>query len=390
MDLKQLNAGVLRQQHLHYPAAAGDLERVVTDIGGLHATTATSPFLSLFARCQGFKKEHLTDALFLERRLVRMRCMRKTIFILPKNLVPIAHAATHRLVIKTSRRHMEAQGVSSDDYERTAAQISELLEKREMTANELKTTLACSLPLSAILQLMCDQALLVRARPKGSWRASQLRYARFVDYFPDLVLGSVDEVDATAQLIERYLYAFGPATENDIVWWLGLGKRRVQAGLRLLQERVAAAALSVRGIDGKLIALRKENRTPDCEISRVDPAINLLPCLDPYVMGYIERERYLDTAYSDYVFDRSGNATSTILVDGRVVGVWDFQGTGERLIKLLFFFPIASDQLHGIHALALRVGEFIAESDVKVKECESMIPLTKRSAGGFMSPLRGC
>jgi len=388
MDLKQLNAAVLRKQHLSDPAPVGELEQVVTGIVGLHATTATTPFLSLFARCRGFKKEHLTTALYSEKRLGRIRCMRKAIFILPKDAIPIAHAATHRLVTDVSTRHMVAQGVNVDDYERMATQISDLLVGREMTATQIKNALACVLPLSTIIQLMCDEALLIRGKPKGSWRANQLRYARFVDYFPDLVLGSIPEVEATAYLVERYLRAFGPATENDIVWWLGLGKRRARAAMRLLHDRVEA--LGVRGIDGEFIALRSESAPPECESSRSDPVINLLPCLDPYLMGYIERERYLDTRHYEHVFDRSGNATSTILVDGRVVGVWDYLGAGEGLIKLLFFFPIASDRVKKIHEVALRLGKFIAETDVEVQECESMVPLTRRSAGSFLSPLREC
>ena len=41
------------------------------------------------------------------------------------------------------------------------------------------------------------------------------------------------------------------------------------------------------------------------------------------------------------VFDRSGNATSVILVDGKVVGVWDFKGGEESFVKLHIFslFP---------------------------------------------------
>ena len=35
--------------------------------------------------------------------------------------------------------------------------------------------------------------------------------------------------------------------------------------------------------------------------------------LDPYLMGYKDRERYLDPRFKDFVFDRSGNVTNTIV-----------------------------------------------------------------------------
>ena len=143
--------------------------------------------------------------------------------------MPIAHAATNQLVVNASRRYMEAQGVAYDDYVKLSARILDLLIGREMTATQIKHAVRCSLPLSAVIQLMCDDGKLVRGKPKGSWRASQTRYARFVDYFPDLTLQSLGESQACALLVEQYLRAFGPSTEKDIVWWLGIGSRKTQA-----------------------------------------------------------------------------------------------------------------------------------------------------------------
>jgi len=65
--------------------------------------------------------------------------------------------------------------------------------------------------------------------------------------------------------------------------------------------------------------------------------VNLLPTLDPYLMGYKDRERYLNPEYYNNVFDRSGNATSTILLNGEVIGVWDIGEKAEPLIKLFLF-----------------------------------------------------
>ncbi len=119
-----------------------------------------------------------------------------------------------------------------------------------------------------------------------------------------------------------------------------------------------------------------------------EPAINLLPSLDPYLMGYKERERYLEQEHYDLVFDRSGNVTSTILVDGRVIGVWDFAAGKEPLIKIFLFQEIGKSLRDAILTKAERLGEFIAEAEVKVEECESMVPLTDRTAGSVMSPLK--
>jgi len=46
--------------------------------------------------------------------------------------------------------------------------------------------------------------------------------------------------------------------------------------------------------------------------------------------------------------------------------------------------------LNEIYLRAQDIGRFVADREVKIRECDSMIPLTRRTAGGVMSPLRGC
>jgi len=118
--------------------------------------------------------------------------------------------------------------------------------------------------------------------------------------------------------------------------------------------------------------------------------INLLPSLDPYLMGYKDRERYLNPKYYNYVFDRSGNATSTILLNGEVIGVWDIAEKAEPVVKLFLFEEVRKTVLDDIHIMGRKMGKFITERKVQVKECSSMVPLTRRTAGGFMTPLRDC
>ena len=115
--------------------------------------------------------------------------------------------------------------------------------------------------------------------------------------------------------------------------------------------------------------------------------VNILPSLDPYMMGFKDRERCLDSERYKYVFDRSGNATSTILLDGRVIGVWNFE---DPFAKVFLFDDNETDVLKEIHFKARSVGTFITDKEVRIKECDSMIPLTQRTAGGVMSPLKDC
>jgi hypothetical protein len=116
--------------------------------------------------------------------------------------------------------------------------------------------------------------------------------------------------------------------------------------------------------------------------------VNLLPSLDSYLMGYKHRERYLAPEHRDNVFDRSGNATSTILLNGKVIGVWDISEKPAPLVKLFLFEKVRNTVWKDIRSIAKGMGEFILNREVQIKECDSMVPLTRRTAGGVMSPLK--
>ena len=388
LDFNTINHFLLRKHHLTQRSRTDDVLQAVQDIGGLHATSPMTPYLSLFARIRDFEIDDLDEELYVRKNLGKIRCMRKTIHILTKQMMPLAYGATTAMVEKASRGYMEFRGVSPAEYERLSAEITGLLTGREMSASEIKRLLGSELDVSAILYLMCDQGLLVRARPQRGWKDRTQTYARFDEYFRGLDLGALSEGEAIALLVEQYLSSFGPVTENDIAWWTGLGKTKVRRALKSLQSEVVE--VNVAGVEDTMVMLRsqldlmKEAGTPK------GPTVNFLPLLDPYLMGYKERERYLNPKHREKVFDRGGNATSTVLLNGRVVGIWDCVEDPEPVVKIFMLEEPNRTTVADIHAEAQKMGRFITGGEAEVRDCESMIPLTARRLGNFMSPLKGC
>lgn len=94
LDARSVVAAGLARQYLRDDALAADVVRVATDVVGLHATGAPNPYLQLLARVVGFQRSMLDHESYERRTLVRVRCMRGTLFVLPLDLLPIAWAAT--------------------------------------------------------------------------------------------------------------------------------------------------------------------------------------------------------------------------------------------------------------------------------------------------------
>lgn len=388
ITLKMVNHFVLHKQHLTEDSKTDNIINIIKDVGGLHATAPTVPYLSLFSRASDFTREKLDEELYVKRRLGKIRCVRKTVYIVPKDSLSTTFAATRRMIEPISEKYSKYLGISHKDYEEASKQILTILKGKGMTTRELKKALETRLNISPIVNLMCDKGLLIRGQPKGGWKSNIHTYYLFNEYFPSLDLNAVDEDEARRLVVEQYLASFGPASENDVAWWTGFPKGQIRQIIEDLQDLVSS--MEVLDLQGNYFMLSSQRaKLVSAKLSNKH-AINVLSSLDPYLMGYKVRERYLDQKDYDFIFDRSGNATSTILLDGRVVGVWDFTEKKEPMVKIFLFEEVPTKVYKEIDLKTRKIGRFIADKDVQMKECDSMTPLTQRTAGGFMSPLKEC
>jgi hypothetical protein len=384
LSLLKMNKFVLGKQRLTGEKVEEDLVETVRAIGGLHATIPATPYLSLFARVEDFRREQLDKALYVTRSLGKIRYVRTTVHVLPTDFVPTALTATRTLTELVSQGYAQFLGITQEQYAETSRKIMKILTgKNGMTTKQIKQQLQTTLNVSPIVNLMCDQGLLIRGAPEKGWKSNIHTYFLLNGYLPGLKLNTMGEEDAKKAVIRQYLASFGPATENDVSWWSGFTKGQIRPIIEESSNELTNATVS--GIDKTFIMLSQDEKAIVSGKATGKHVVNMLPTLDPYLMGYKDRERFLDLARFDYVYDRSGNAVATILFDGKIIGVWDFK---EPIIKIFLFSNVEADTMKKVEEKARSLGTFISGKEVKVKEYDSMIPLTQRTAGGFMSPLK--
>ncbi|MFX1376185.1 MAG: DNA glycosylase AlkZ-like family protein [Promethearchaeota archaeon] len=386
-ELEVINKFLLRKQHLTEESKIDDIIQITDDICGLHSTTLTTSYLTLFARTNEFKKLDLEKELYVNRNLGRIRGMRRTLFIETIKTIPIVHAATFKLIEKSFEKYMEVRGVSMKEYQDISPQILEILKGKELSASEIRKILNSKLDIPAIIQIMCNYGLLIRGKPIKDWKDRRNKYAIFKEYFPTINLSKYNEKDSVQNLVERYLKAYGPVTENDVSWWSGLTKTKIRDALKNLESKLERIQISE--IKGEFLLYEEDIEAIEY-IEDQELTLTLLPELDPYPMGYKERDRYIDRKNYNYVIDKSGNITATILLNGVVIGVWDTESKKENIVKLYLFQQLEQELRSELHSKAQEVGKFFFDEDVEIEECRSMMPLTERTAGGFMTPLNGC
>jgi hypothetical protein len=180
-----------------------------------------------------------------------------------------------------------------------------------------------------ILFLLATEGKVVRTRPKGTWVSGLYRWAPMESWlgFP---IEALDPGEARARLLDRWLFAFGPATETDIGWWTGWTKGHLRTAL----GEIGAVAVEVDSGPAWIGSADQGGDPPRPKFVR------LLPSLDPTTMGWKERDWYLG-GHDKQLFDRNGNAGPTVWVDGRAVGAWAVRKSGEIVWELLESVPAA-------------------------------------------------
>src|SRR4030042_5447674 len=195
-----VNAFVLGKQHLLLRTGSSDALQVTRDTAGLHATSATTPYLSVLARSPSFEREALDGLLYEQRSLAKVRCIRGTIYIQPRDWLAAYLVATRRRNIAQTAEYARGAGISERRYSTIASEITALLAGTSLTAAAIRKALGFKGDVSAVIYRMCDEALLLGDRPEKGWRVRSLRYTLFREAFPDVDLEVIDEPPAMGSL----------------------------------------------------------------------------------------------------------------------------------------------------------------------------------------------
>jgi hypothetical protein len=310
----------------------------------LHATEPASVYLSAYAR-SGASRADVEHALYDERSIVRQLAMRRTVFAFPRDLLPaVLGSAAARVAVQQSAllaRTVVAAGLADDGarwVEQTCAEVLALLRQAPATTAALREripALAERLPAPErapearptpvaprVLTVLAAGGAVVRGMNGGGWTVSRPTWTPIETWLGGSV-HSLDAAEGYAELVRRWLWAFGPGTEADITWWLGATKTAVRQALTDIKATPVALE------DGSSAWLHPADLD---EVRTGEPWAALLPSLDPTTMGWRGRGFYVDESSAAAVYDRAGNGRPTAWWNGRIVGTWAQRRDGTVVV----------------------------------------------------------
>lgn len=347
IDVEERRARLARRHRLAPGERAGDVVEAARSVVCLHATDPATIYLSAWARVPEMTLADLDRALYAERSLVKHLAMRRTLFVLPREIMGDAQAGASDRVAGAERRRVvrevERVGLHPDGEawlaEASRAVLAALSGGRQASSSELRREIPLlegfiaygegkpwggNLPIGPrVLTVLSAAGRVVRASNAGAWFTSRPLWGSMEDWLGEEP-AAPPEAEGLAGLVERWLRAFGPGTAGDLKWWLG---STVKAVSRALAD-VGAVEVDLGGRTGYLLPDDLDPAGP------VEPWAALLPPLDPTTMGWYERAWYLGP-YKEQIFDTSGNGGPTVWWDGRIVGGWRQDDGGAVVPQML-------------------------------------------------------
>ncbi len=179
----------------------------------------------------------------------------------------------------------------------------------------------------------------------GPVDGKQHTFALFDEWIP--ASRTLEGEEALAEFATRYFCSHGPATERDFAWWASITLGDARTGI------AAATGLQRREVEGTTYYLGEG-------LEPAAPGIHVLPGFDEYLLGYQDRSAALAPEHSQKIVPgNNGVFQPTVVVDGRVVGMWKRTERGQKItVDLEEFDPLGARARSGVHSALKRYGGF--------------------------------
>jgi hypothetical protein len=292
------------------PVGVADAVRSVL---ALQAQEPAALYLALWNRIEGF------DANDLDRALADGAIVKASLFRFTLHAVDAGDLSWARAAMQSRVRDAGYHDVL-DDIGLTPERVDEILERLSTVMVVPHGHADMERVLSELVPEAGDPARLWSAlRAVGAFRRAPTTdpwsFGRRPAFLPCTVAAN-DEPAATAELVRRYLTAFGPATVADLSQFTILKR----SALREVVESMADV-VTVAGPDGsQLVDVNGGGPRPEGEMATLPP--RMLGMWDSVLLAYADRSRVIPDEHRPHIIRRNGDVLPTVLVEGLVRGVW--------------------------------------------------------------------
>jgi hypothetical protein len=338
LTLRELNRATLARELLLQrkrlsPTAV--IERLV----GMQAQWAPAPYVGIWTRTTSFRRKTLERELAIAA-VVKATVMRQTLHLLTRRDYALLRAAL-------SETNFPDQ---TPGAKRLAPSVRALAAAGPVTTGEALTYLEREHGLTGMNARRAWRGARVRAHLLHH-HESALWHARPESRFVALEEPEAhDPLEARAEILRRYLAAFGPASRRDIVAWSMMHVPEISRALERLEPLRRFRDEHGRELLDVLRAPLPDPETP--------APVRFLPKWDNVLLAFADRTRVLPERYRKTVIGMNGDVAQTFLVDGFVAGIWRVEN-GRVVLEPFAALPRSVER--ELRDEAGRLEEFLAD-----------------------------
>jgi hypothetical protein len=319
---------------------------------GIQNSPPGSALLALHARVRDLRQERMDRVVAEEKSLLQTWAMRGAPFFCPTEDAPVfttgvlppTEGAMRHFILGVEQS-VDRLGMSlAEAVDLTGHNMREVLTGRRLAIDELGKELAARIasdlptglrevwdeegpyapgqPIGEAVVHFCIRILTLRQVLCFAPRVENKAPFVLVDEWLGYSIPSVDPDVARSELLRRYLHCYGPSTCADFAAWVGVRVSDTEPWWGPIKDELRQ--VKFRGtswiLAGDLDALRS---------AQIPQGVRLLPPSDPYTQ-LRDRDTIVEKKYHQEVWKAVG-APGTILINGRIAGIWRSRKSGRKL-----------------------------------------------------------
>jgi hypothetical protein len=216
--------------------------------------------------------------------------------------------------------------------------------------------------LALAINLLREVGKVLKQQSKRRLDSTEYSYGLTSMLLPEAELFNMRMEEACALLAAQYFRAESPARAKDFAWWAGINVTDAIKGAAEAKPKLVQIA--VEGTKDEFL-IGEEDLDAFLGFKPPEAAISFIPYRDTYLKGQREVvNRFVPTEHADKPFSRwkgklINDPLATIIFNGRVVGVWEWNEGEEEVDLLLFDSSIPKSVDKAIQKRAIDLANFI-------------------------------
>jgi hypothetical protein len=344
----------MQRQFLRQPFGSKNILELIKSIGWIYSPGCSTPYLSLWARMPSFKSEDLNRLVFDDRKLIQMETLRGCTMLVPRDQAAVALRIRTRTFTELAKQARQQMPVTDAEMEKLKTAILRTLETGPKTSEQFHRVTPKELvrdfgpdlkrigftnSLSLALNLLKEEGRVIKIQSRRRLDSTEYSYALLSQLLPEVDPFAMRNEEACARLAAQYFKAEAPVRIRDFAWWAGINVTDAMRGASEVKPKLVSIA--VEGTKDEFL-INESDLDQIYASTPQESSINLIPYRDTFLKGQREIvDRFLPTEHADKPFSRwkgklINDPLATVVRDGQVIGVWEWNESAEDVDLLLF------------------------------------------------------